>query len=101
MRTPLVYDGRNIYNPRDMKAAGVEYHSIWKTVILKMKKGSIYHMRYKPLDKSKIYLVTGAAGFIGYFLCKRLLDEGCSVVGIDNLNDYYDVKLKRGSFSKS
>ena len=28
MRTPLVYDGRNIYNPRDMKAAGVEYHSI-------------------------------------------------------------------------
>jgi len=51
-------------------------------------------MRYKPLDKSKIYLVTGAAGFIGYFLCKRLLDEGCSVVGIDNLNDYYDVKLK-------
>lgn len=52
-------------------------------------------MKYKPLDKDKKYLVTGAAGFIGYFLCKRLLDEGCSVVGIDNLNDYYDVKLKQ------
>jgi len=40
-------------------------------------------------------LVTGAAGFIGFFLCKRLLDEGHDVVGIDNLNDYYDVGLKK------
>ena len=40
-------------------------------------------------------LVTGAAGFIGFFLCRRLLDEGCTVVGIDNLNDYYDVNLKK------
>ncbi|MBF0539021.1 MAG: NAD-dependent epimerase [Nitrospirae bacterium] len=39
-------------------------------------------------------LVTGAAGFIGFHLCKRLLDMGRSVVGIDNLNDYYDVNLK-------
>ena len=39
-------------------------------------------------------LVTGAAGFIGYHLCKRLLDDGHEVVGIDNLNDYYDVNLK-------
>lgn len=39
-------------------------------------------------------LVTGAAGFIGYFLSKRLLDEGHTVTGIDNLNDYYDVSLK-------
>ena len=43
---------------------------------------------------SKKILVTGAAGFIGYFLSKRLLDMGCTVVGIDNLNDYYDVNLK-------
>lgn len=42
----------------------------------------------------KTYLVTGAAGFIGYYLSKRLLDEGHQVVGIDNLNDYYDVNLK-------
>lgn len=40
-------------------------------------------------------LVTGAAGFIGYHLCRRLLERGDEVTGIDNLNDYYDVELKR------
>jgi UDP-glucuronate 4-epimerase len=40
-------------------------------------------------------LVTGAAGFIGSFLCKKLLTLGWQVVGIDNLNDYYDPSLKR------
>jgi len=40
------------------------------------------------------FLVTGAAGFIGCFVAKRLLEEGHQVVGIDNLNDYYDVNLK-------
>ncbi len=40
-------------------------------------------------------LVTGAAGFIGYHLALRLLREGNSVVAVDNLNDYYDVRLKR------
>jgi len=39
-------------------------------------------------------LVTGAAGFIGFHLCKKLLERGDEVVGIDNLNDYYDVNLK-------
>lgn len=39
-------------------------------------------------------LVTGAAGFIGYHLCKRLIDEGMDVIGLDNLNDYYSVNLK-------
>ncbi|MYD76474.1 MAG: NAD-dependent epimerase [Gammaproteobacteria bacterium] len=40
-------------------------------------------------------LATGAAGFIGASLCRRLLDRGDVVFGIDNLNDYYDVRLKQ------
>jgi UDP-glucuronate 4-epimerase len=44
----------------------------------------------------KKVLVTGAAGFIGFHLCKRLIDEGFEVVGLDNINDYYDVDLKYG-----
>ena len=39
-------------------------------------------------------LVTGAAGFIGFHLCRRLLERGDRVTGLDNLNDYYDVSLK-------
>lgn len=47
-----------------------------------------------PKTSRKI-LVTGAAGFIGFHLCRRLLERGDHVIGIDNLNDYYDVNLKK------
>ena len=39
-------------------------------------------------------LVTGAAGFIGFYTAKKLIDLGYEVVGLDNINDYYDVNLK-------
>lgn len=48
----------------------------------------------KLLDISKTYLVTGGAGFIGFHLSKRLLDQGAAVIGFDNMNDYYEVTLK-------
>lgn len=51
-------------------------------------------MNYNSLDCKKVYLITGAAGFIGYFLSRKLLEQGCSVIGVDNINDYYDVNLK-------
>lgn len=51
-------------------------------------------LNQKSLDTSKTYLITGVAGFIGFFLSKKLLDQGCRVIGIDNINDYYDVNLK-------
>jgi len=47
------------------------------------------------LDRKTPVLVTGAAGFIGFFLSERLLRAGVPVVGIDNLNPYYDPKLKQ------
>jgi UDP-glucuronate 4-epimerase len=45
-------------------------------------------------------LVTGAAGFIGYHLTKQLLSEGYSVVGIDNINTYYDIELKQSRLAE-
>ncbi|MGI6426255.1 MAG: GDP-mannose 4,6-dehydratase [Natronincolaceae bacterium] len=51
-------------------------------------------MDYKELNTDKMYLITGAAGFIGFFLAKELLENGCRVIGIDNINDYYDINLK-------
>jgi len=45
-------------------------------------------------------LVTGVAGFIGFHLARRLLDDGHAVLGLDNLNDYYDVSLKQARLAQ-
>ncbi len=44
-------------------------------------------------------IVTGSAGFIGYSLCKKLLERGDSVLGVDNHNDYYDTKIKEDRYN--
>ena len=46
------------------------------------------------VNSNRKVLVTGSAGFIGYHLSKYLVDKGFSVVGLDNINNYYDVNLK-------
>lgn len=46
------------------------------------------------LNTDRVYLITGTAGFIGFYLSKKLLELGCKVIGVDNINDYYDVNLK-------
>ena len=43
----------------------------------------------------KKVLITGAAGFIGYHLIKRLINMDMDIIGIDNINDYYSVDLKK------
>ena len=48
----------------------------------------------ESLDTTKTYLITGGAGFIGFFLSKSLLEQGARVIGFDNMNDYYEVSLK-------
>lgn len=53
----------------------------------------------KVLDVSKRYLITGGAGFIGFFLSKSLLEKGAEVIGLDNMNDYYEVTLKEDRLS--
>lgn len=57
-------------------------------------------MNTRMTETKNTYLITGAAGFIGYHLSKSLLEKGCRVVGLDNLNDYYDVNLKQARLGR-
>ena len=51
------------------------------------------------LDRSTSYFITGSAGFIGFYLAKALLERGEKVIGLDNLNDYYEITLKEDRLS--
>jgi UDP-glucuronate 4-epimerase len=52
-------------------------------------------MKSQKMTKNKTILITGTAGFIGFHLAEKLLARGFRVIGIDNLNDYYDVRIKK------
>ena len=47
-----------------------------------------------------VVLVTGAAGFIGYHFCSKLIKNGYKVLGFDNINNYYDPNLKKDRLEK-
>ena len=53
----------------------------------------------EKLSSNRSILVTGCAGFIGFHLAKRLLKKNINVIGLDNINDYYDVNLKLSRLS--
>ena len=53
-----------------------------------------------PIPYGGNVAVTGAAGFIGFHLSKRLLERGEAVVGLDEVNDYYDIGLKEARLSE-
>ena len=58
------------------------------------------HESRRSTDDNMNILITGAAGFIGMHTAQRLIADGHQVVGIDNLNDYYDVQLKRDRLAR-
>src|SRR4051794_11263114 len=53
-----------------------------------------------PSESDGPVLVTGAAGFIGFHVAAALLDRGCRVIAVDNVNDYYDPSLKEARLAK-
>jgi UDP-glucuronate 4-epimerase len=64
-------------------------------------KKKLDNMKHNFLINKMTILVTGAAGFIGSHVSKaHCLTEGISVIGFDNLNDYYDVTLKQDQIKK-
>ena len=60
----------------------------------------IFRYRAWRVTKRGATLVTGAAGFIGSFVAQRLLERGDAVIGLDDLNDYYDPELKRARLAR-
>ena len=57
----------------------------------------VYIIKNQKIKNMKIILVTGAAGFIGFHVSKDLLKRNFKVIGLDNMNNYYSVKLKKNA----
>jgi len=55
---------------------------------------------YQGISRQQVFLVTGAAGFIGSHICEHLLNRGDTVIGIDNLNSFYDPQIKQDNISE-
>ena len=51
------------------------------------------------MKRKKSILITGAVGFIGYHLCKNLDEKKYNIIGIDNFDNYYDLKLKKARYN--
>ena len=70
--------------------------SLFRSIAQSMNRSLALHTNIKTLNEKKMskYLVTGTAGFIGFHLANALLEMGNEVVGLDNINDYYDIRLK-------
>ena len=69
--------------------------------VIRSAKPHFYCIFVTVLEKDMKILVTGAAGFIGSKLAYRLAQRGDEVVGLDNINDYYDVRLKLGRLTNA
>jgi UDP-glucuronate 4-epimerase len=54
----------------------------------------------KNKENNQFILITGVAGFIGYHVCNKLLEKGYNCIGIDNINNYYDIDLKKERLKK-
>jgi UDP-glucuronate 4-epimerase len=65
-----------------------------------LENNSKLNIQNSELQKSKKIVVSGTAGFIGFHLAKKLLERGDEVVGIDNINDYYDQNVKYGRLQR-
>ncbi len=81
-------------NAMEMPGARYDIGNLKSYQAVQKSYGGINMAKFRPFDPSKKVLVTGGAGFIGFHLSKRLLELGATVVGFDNINNYYDVTLK-------